>query len=341
VCSSGSDAASPLDASTASDGSGDASTALDGSGDAFVIPDASLDASMTPDAFSQAPPDSAPGTEAGVLCGPGSYASGGGCVPVSVVDAGLGYYDVRVAVTTVPGDGMTMVPILALGRLADGSASTEQVVFSLSRPGSGTITPSTQLTPTGATVYFVPCNAATSSACTGPVQVLMALASAPSTPVATSPEITISSQPAVGTPSACLGGGNIAYIAGDPGDYITGGNTYTYQAPNVTMSLPSPTHATGQLGSFGDYMVDFSTDMLGMPLMLTTYENAERWPFEDVDHAGFSLEGMGAGCNTLTARFQIERLNTDASGLLEFLATFEQHCEGATPAARGCVYWHR
>jgi hypothetical protein len=306
-------------------------------------PDANapLDASTTPDAPTQVTPDAAPGFEAGLPCGPGTYASNGECVPVSATDGGLGYYDLRVAVTTVPGDGMTRVPILALGRLADGSPSTEQVVFSLSRPGAGTITPSTQLTPTGATVYLVPCNAAVSSACTGTVQVLMALASAPSTPVASSPEITISGQPAVGTPAPCLGGGNIAYITGDPGDFVTGGKTYTYQAPNVTISLSTPTHAGGQLGSVGDYMVDFATDMLGMPLMVSTYENAQRWPFEDVGHAGFSLAGMGAGCNTLTARFQIERLNTDSSGLLEFLATFEQHCEGATPAARGCVYWHR
>jgi hypothetical protein len=236
---------------------------------------------------------------------------------------------------------MTLVPILALGRQADGSPATDQVVFSLSRPGAGTVTPSAQLIAAGATVYFTPCNAALSSACAGPVQILMALASAPSTPVASSPEITISNQPAVGTPAACQVGGNIAYITGDPGDYITGGKTYTYQGANVTMSLAAPTHASGQLGTVGDYQVDFSTDTLGMPLMVTTYENAQRWPFEDASHAGFSLFGMGAGCNTLTARFQIETLNTDSSGLVEFLATFEQHCDGATPAARGCVYWKR
>jgi len=274
-------------------------------------------------------------------CGPGTYVSDGGCLPLGLGDGGLTYYDLRLTVDRVTGDGTTAVPVLALGREADGAPSTRDVIFWLSRPGAGTVTPSARLTAAGATVSFVPCNAASSPACAGTVRVYMALASAPTVPVAMSAELTITDQVAVGTPAACLGGGNIAYVNGDPGDYISAGRSYTFRAPLVTVRMDSMTFVSAQLGDFGDYRLEFSTNRLGAPLAMGVYENAMRYPFESTGRPGLSLSGMGRGCNMLTGRFQIHTLAVGPSGLNEITATFEQHCEGGSTAARGCIHWQR
>lgn len=100
-------------------------------------------------------------------CGPGTFVSDGGCLPLGLGDGGLTYYDLGLTVDRVTGDGTTTVPVLALGREADGAPSTRDVIFWLSRPGAGTVAPTARLTAAGATVSFVPCNAASSPAARG------------------------------------------------------------------------------------------------------------------------------------------------------------------------------
>jgi heat shock protein HslJ len=68
------------------------------------------------------------------------------------------------------------------------------------------------------------------------------------------------------------------------------------------------------------------------------YDNAQRYPFESVGDPGLSIFGNGAGCNTVTGSYQVEELTLTAGGGTSFTATFEQHCEGAAPALRGCVH---
>ena len=58
------------------------------------------------------------------------------------------------------------------------------------------------------------------------------------------------------------------------------------------------------------------------------YENAVRAPFHG-NQPGLELSGSGRGCNTLSGRFVVLELQTDAQGVLTRLAVdFEQHCEG-------------
>ena len=49
------------------------------------------------------------------------------------------------------------------------------------------------------------------------------------------------------------------------------------------------------------------------------------------------MSGNGRGCNTLTGSFTIKQISfSRVDGSLDrLLATFEQHCEGATPALGG------
>jgi hypothetical protein len=51
--------------------------------------------------------------------------------------------------------------------------------------------------------------------------------------------------------------------------------------------------------------------------------------------------GNGAGCNDLTGSFDILAIRFGDAGRVKRLhATFEQHCEAATPALRGELRFH-
>lgn len=55
------------------------------------------------------------------------------------------------------------------------------------------------------------------------------------------------------------------------------------------------------------------------------------------------MSGEGRGCNELTGSYTVTQAvygGSESSYLQDFEATFEQHCEGATPALRGTVRIH-
>ena len=75
----------------------------------------------------------------------------------------------------------------------------------------------------------------------------------------------------------------------------------------------------------------------GQQLAPGYYPSAQRAPFLPPGVPGFNLSGA-TGCNTVEAAFMVHQVTFDASGNLKRLqATFEQHCEGQAPAARGEV----
>jgi hypothetical protein len=66
----------------------------------------------------------------------------------------------------------------------------------------------------------------------------------------------------------------------------------------------------------------------------TTYRNATRFPSQT--HAGMNITGGASACNTLTGEFTVNEIHLNEYDELErFSASFEQHCEGGTPALRG------
>ncbi len=54
---------------------------------------------------------------------------------------------------------------------------------------------------------------------------------------------------------------------------------------------------------------------------------------------GLAWFGEGRGCNTLTGSFTIERVTYVNDALTAIDLSFEQHCEGGTPALRGSIHW--
>jgi hypothetical protein len=137
-------------------------------------------------------------------------------------------------------------------------------------------------------------------------------------------------------------------LTGDPGDYISGGQTHYYtpadgvftayinQTKGVSVAFNTP--------GFGHWWyVNF--DATGdQQLTPGVYTNAVRWPLQ-TSTPGLSVYGDGRGCNTLTGSFDVKEVvyGTDAFGkaaVLSFRATFEQHCEGFAVAARGEIRYN-
>lgn len=77
----------------------------------------------------------------------------------------------------------------------------------------------------------------------------------------------------------------------------------------------------------------------GKSLTPGTYTGATRYPFNEGTEPGLSLSGNGRGCNQLTGTFTVSAVEFGPQGYVKKLdATFVQHCEGGTAAARGEVH---
>jgi hypothetical protein len=281
-----------------------------------------------------------------VGCGPGTVQMGDQCV---TLDGGAGSYEVRVSITMLPGDGLSPIPVLLIGTRADGTAALDDVVVDVDRAGAGSFDrTAVTLGAEGTTVYFTPCNTATSPACAGPVQLVMYLASDTRNPVATSASILIEAPTGVGSTAPCMTGGNVVFFNGDSGDYIHPGmatitqGTFSTQGLGQTDAQNVGIHVVPSDSTQGLWWdLDFTSEMLGQPLQAQVYDNAERDPFESPGHPGMDVTGDGRGCNMSNGRFQIEELEMSGGSLMRFTATFEQHCEDGAAALRGCVHYEQ
>jgi hypothetical protein len=126
---------------------------------------------------------------------------------------------------------------------------------------------------------------------------------------------------------------------GDPGDYITGGQSYEYDTTNAVINFSRNSASGVSLNVSGStwWYLDTAPPN-GAPFTTGTYLNAQRYPFQAASVPGLSLSGDGRGCNTLTGQFTVYQAQFDSSGNPEVLdVSFEQHCEGLPPAAYGQV----
>lgn len=145
---------------------------------------------------------------------------------------------------------------------------------------------------------------------------------------------------ALAAPAQAAPGAGTVAIQGDPGDYITQGLSYTYTTPGdrITLSGDAQHVALSIEGSNGDNWTIDAAAPAGQTLTSGTTYSATRYPFNDIGVAGFDYSGNGRGCNTSTSSFTLQSIATDSTGAVtRFAATFEQHCDEQTPAARGQV----
>lgn len=133
-------------------------------------------------------------------------------------------------------------------------------------------------------------------------------------------------------------------FSGDQGDYISGGGSYAYDTAakdRLTVNASEDhNHISVSVSGFNSDWWDLDLAAPGgTALTAGTYDGATRWPFQGANAPGLSLDGNGRGCNTLTGTFAVQNVVFGPHGYVQTLdATFEQHCEGGTAAARGEVH---
>src|SRR4051794_31955225 len=128
-------------------------------------------------------------------------------------------------------------------------------------------------------------------------------------------------------------------MAGDPGDYISGGQTLTMTPPGSAMTALSygPVGVSFSIldpnGTF--WTADFAAGPGQVLRAGATYAGALRYPFND-GHPGLDISGDGRGCNELDGTFVVDAVAFDPNGALStFAVRFEQHCEHLPAARRG------
>ncbi|MBL8181806.1 MAG: carboxypeptidase regulatory-like domain-containing protein [Blastocatellia bacterium] len=141
-------------------------------------------------------------------------------------------------------------------------------------------------------------------------------------------------------------------MTSDAGDYIGAGRNYYYQ-PGV--GVYNPTASSGNANGIIDtvsfifttsdenWSIQFSTRKIGTGIVPGFYNNAIRYPFETTT-PGLSISGNGRGCNQLSGNFTVHDADFDTTvtpvRINRFAATFEQHCEGFSPAFYGTIYYN-
>lgn len=128
------------------------------------------------------------------------------------------------------------------------------------------------------------------------------------------------------------------------GDYIGGGTNRFYHPGNASIRIGG-TAATVTVdvsgGNLGDYFDFTFAAPPGRIMVEGVYERAMRWPFHEAGRPGIDVSGDGRGCNTISGRFEVKRLATDARGRVDSLwVVYEQHCEGGTAALFGEVRYN-
>ncbi|MGI9202479.1 MAG: hypothetical protein ACR2Q3_00630 [Woeseiaceae bacterium] len=133
----------------------------------------------------------------------------------------------------------------------------------------------------------------------------------------------------------------------DAGDYIGQGQSYNYDDSNadIRYSRNYDNGITVTIRNLPGEPSDWWTLNLAAPgnaeIQPGVYEGAIRFPFQAVDQPGLSFSGNGRGCNTLTGSFDVLEVAYDGAGDVTALsATFEQHCEDATPALNGSIVFN-
>ena len=126
----------------------------------------------------------------------------------------------------------------------------------------------------------------------------------------------------------------------EAGDYVGGGAAKVYYGDTSIFTL-SGNAASLQYTVSGqrDNWTALISAPAGQQLQPGTYNTAR---FADSTHARLDIFGNGRGCNGTTGTLRIISIAKDTGGnVIGLYATFEQHCEGATPALRGTIRYYR
>jgi len=120
-----------------------------------------------------------------------------------------------------------------------------------------------------------------------------------------------------------------------PGDYIGQGQTLTLTSGNATITATGDTSGINMAANNVSHTFNalLAPPTGGALTAGTTYTTAR---MADASNAGLDVFGDGRGCNTSTGSMTVHEITLDGGGQVSALSvTYEQHCEGATPALFG------
>jgi hypothetical protein len=124
-------------------------------------------------------------------------------------------------------------------------------------------------------------------------------------------------------------------IDSEPGDAIGAGQSLVFASPGDTVTATGDDTALTMTATDGTdtFTADLAAPTGGALTPGTTYPTTLAG---DATNAGLDVSGDGRSCNSSTGTLTVHHITLDVSNAIAtFAATYEQHCDGATPALFG------
>ena len=136
--------------------------------------------------------------------------------------------------------------------------------------------------------------------------------------------------------------GSFLYLNSQAGDFVGRGLEQLYtsddSAIEATLAPGPDIFQVAVRNYYGHFWHVSMAATWGQALTVGSYTGAVRTTSRTETAPGLDVGGDLRGCNTLTGQFDVHEIVFSSFGeLLTFDATFEQHCEGATPALFGRI----
>src|SRR5262245_53565392 len=118
------------------------------------------------------------------------------------------------------------------------------------------------------------------------------------------------------------------------GDVIGGGQSFTFTSSNATITATGDDTALTMTTDEGTdhFSADLAAPTGGTLTVGTTYTTTKSG---DVTNAGLDVSGDGHSCTTSTGTMTVHEITLTAGAIATLAVTYEQHCDGATPALFG------
>jgi len=130
-----------------------------------------------------------------------------------------------------------------------------------------------------------------------------------------------------------------------PGDYIGGGLTQTWNSGDLTLAVDTVRTTTTRIVIHG-FKEPFDGNLWwdlefvapdNSPFAPGAYERTGNVFVRSPQHPGLNVFGSGRACNKATGRFVVHEAVFSSGALVSFAADFEQHCEDGVPALFGAM----
>ncbi len=133
-------------------------------------------------------------------------------------------------------------------------------------------------------------------------------------------------------------------LVSESGEPMGSGQTFSYVPANASFTATRADsgvsiNVTGDGGGYGDRWNIGLSPRTGQPLRPGYYPNAQK--YASASQPGLGVYRLYNDCNTVIGGFQIKQIVLGSGNTVESLwATFEQHCNGASPALRGEIRYN-